>query len=1400
MMFIILMFISSISIAATAQNLGQSEDNNYNIIPEEYIASIHEEGTSTWRVSKDAAQTGYQYKLSSDLLQLSNNSLLPPGVSIESFRNTMVEQHQLIPSDSKIIVDSTLIPITTDLVYVYVYLTPNSSTHAIDHLVWNVTSRDESFKFAAAWVYVKNLTYLASSENVRYVESVTPPHRNVGSVTTEGDAIMKTNEVRSIYGYTGSGIKVGVISDGVTNIEQSQASGNLPYNVVVLSEGMGDEGTAMLEIIHDMAPGAQLYFHDSGDNVIEFTNAIDALVNQGCTVIVDDMRWINEPFFEDGYVASHVTSVVANRNVIYINSAGNYAENHYQEQYHDDGFYYHNRHIPIVIPPSSSVRIILEWNDKWGESTNDYVLRLYDSNGNLVGYNDNWQGLGYPNPYESIVYTNYYSTSRTYYIYIENYNGKAQSKTLEIYTFGAKIDPSYNTASDSIFSHAAVPGVITVGAIDAYDLGNDDIQMYSSRGPVTISHPSAQTRQKPDICGIDDVRISGAGNFGSYYYGNYYFYGTSAAAPSVAAVVADLWSAYPTKNKDEIKSLLYWSATDIGAAGFDNTYGFGRVDALQAVRSGFQPNAIVVTNDIPATMQIGKTYTVNLTMTNNGNMPWNPADGVRLGAVGEASGDAAKFSSTRIPIQSGMTIAPGQSYTWTFTMTAPGTGGTYTPQYQMVWDGHQWFGQAVSKQISVIAMPDALLKSISMPDTMLAGQAYPVTVTFENTGNIAWTDLNAMRLGAVGDTTGDAVKFTGIRQLLPTGTTVQPGEQYTWSYTMAAPWTPGTYNPQYRMVWDGHYWFGNTAGKTVTVQWPNAAKVSDNIPSTMLAGKTYPISITMTNSGNMPWTANDQFSLGAVGESTGDAAKFTAKRLRMPAGTVIPPGESYTWTMNMVAPTTSGTYNPQYQMVWDGHTWFGQTIGKPVSVIYAPDADLVSMSIPDTMYAGQTYTASVTLTNTGNTAWSEADATRLGAVGEGSGDAAKFSSTRIFIAPGTTVQPGQQRVFTFTMTAPYSGGTYNPQYQMVWDGHQWFGDTVGKSVTVLAPNAQYISDTIPTSMTAYRLYWATVTLRNTGTMPWTDSSAIRLGAVGDGAGDAAKFTSTRLKVPSGTSVAPGETYTFGFIMTAPTSVGTYNPQYQMVWDGHQWFGSTISKTVTVSTAPALDSQIVWIDSPSSMEGYHGYTTKVTMRNTGTTTWNEASSIRLGAIGDGSGDAARFSTTRLFLPAGTNVAPGQQYTFTLAMVAPGTSGSYNPQYRMVRDGVAWFGDTWSNTLTVSAPGALDSQLISNTIPSTMTHGQSYSVSMTLRNTGSTLWNEASSIRLGAIGEGSGVAASFGPTRVFIPAGITVAPGSTYTFTYTMKAPDTAGTYTPQYQMVRDGVAWYGDTMQKTITVV
>jgi PKD repeat protein len=127
-------------------------------------------------------------------------------------------------------------------------------------------------------------------------------------------------------------------------------------------------------------------------------------------------------------------------------------------------------------------------------------------------------------------------------------------------------------------------------------------------------------------------------------------------------------------------------------------------------------------------------------------------------------------------------------------------------------------------------------------------------------------------------------------------------------------------------------------------------------------------------------------------------------------------------------------------------------------------------------------------------------------------------------------------------------------------------------------------------------------------------------------------------------------------------------------------------------------------------------------------------------------------------------------------------------------------TLPGTVSALTTASLNAQVISTTIPSSMNAGQSYAVSVTMKNTGRTTWNTGSAIHLGGIGNDTGVAAQFGPYRIDIPAGINVRPNSQYKFTFTMTAPAAPGYYTPKYEMISDGYGWFGAKAAKTIRVV
>ena len=119
--------------------------------------------------------------------------------------------------------------------------------------------------------------------------------------------------------------------------------------------------------------------------------------------------------------------------------------------------------------------------------------------------------------------------------------------------------------------------VIAVAAIPASSPST--IEPFSSRGPVTISYPSAVSRLKPDISGVDCVAVTGVGGFGSP------FCGTSASAPHIAAITAQIWGAHPTLTPAQVRNALYTSAVDLGSSGKDTTFGYGRADALAMVNT-----------------------------------------------------------------------------------------------------------------------------------------------------------------------------------------------------------------------------------------------------------------------------------------------------------------------------------------------------------------------------------------------------------------------------------------------------------------------------------------------------------------------------------------------------------------------------------------------------------------------------------------------------------------------------------------------------------------------------------------------------------------------------------------------------------------------------------------------
>ena len=231
-------------------------------------------------------------------------------------------------------------------------------------------------------------------------------------VTSEGDRTHAADTARQTSRVTGVGTKLCALSDGVASLAASQAAGELPaVDVLPGQAGSGDEGTAMLQIMHDLAPGAELGFATAFMSAASFADNIRKLrFDADCDVIVDDILYYNEAAFQDGPIAQAVNAVTAD-GALFFSSAGNEGNTldgtsgHYEGDFvgsgqrvgkifgeaHDwdpgPGVQLFN---PLSAASIGSV-VTMFWAEPLGRATSDYDFYLFDSAGTLVEFAQNVQ-------------------------------------------------------------------------------------------------------------------------------------------------------------------------------------------------------------------------------------------------------------------------------------------------------------------------------------------------------------------------------------------------------------------------------------------------------------------------------------------------------------------------------------------------------------------------------------------------------------------------------------------------------------------------------------------------------------------------------------------------------------------------------------------------------------------------------------------------------------------------------------------------------------------------------------------------------------------------------------------------------------------------------------------------
>lgn len=444
---------------------------------------------------------------------------------------------------------------------------------------------------------VETLTQLIP--NIAYIR---PPLVPQTLAISEGVSLIGADQLHN-NGNLGQGVKIAVIDLGFAGLSSAKARGELPNNVITRDfTGTGLEsstrhGTAVAEILHDVAPNAQLYLMKIGDE-IDLENAVAEAMSQGIRIINHSVGWFNTSYYDGTGAIANIIQPALSAGVLWVNSAGNYGQRHFKGLFRDsdgDGwteFSGNDESIDIRANAGETIQLYLTWRD-WPFTAQDYDLVLLNAGGAQVAISDKTQN-GAQQPTESLRY--FVPATGNYRVQVKAFSANAP-KELTLFSLFHNIE--HAVARSSLVTPADMNGVLSVAAIRKENWNTGTVAPYSSRGPTNDG------RAKPDISGPDNVATTAMGTFE----------GTSAAAPHVAGAAALLMSQNTGMSALQAGARLRATAASVGSP---TAAGSGRVQ-LTAPVIGRPDLTISNTDFTPRTPNIGDLLQYEITVRNQGN-------------------------------------------------------------------------------------------------------------------------------------------------------------------------------------------------------------------------------------------------------------------------------------------------------------------------------------------------------------------------------------------------------------------------------------------------------------------------------------------------------------------------------------------------------------------------------------------------------------------------------------------------------------------------------------------------------------------------------------------------------------------------------------------------------------